>query len=67
MIHVPQWHNENFENLNFQRGVSITRFKEKLIYNLKAKLKNLNTIKKKSKIPISPRHEYPMTHRLQIF
>jgi hypothetical protein len=30
----------------FRRGVNITNFKEKLIYNLKAKLKILNTKEK---------------------
>jgi hypothetical protein len=52
MIHVSQWHNANFESLyffcvdEFQRGVSITSFKEKRIYNLKATLKILNTKEK---------------------
>lgn len=52
MIYVPQWHNENFENLHFfcvdefQLDVSITSFKEQLIYTLKTMLKFLNTKKK---------------------
>ena len=52
MIYVPLWHNANFENftfffgVEFQRGVSITSFKEKLIYTLNAMLKFLNTKKK---------------------
>jgi len=38
------WKFINFFRVDeFQRGVSITKFKEKLIYNLKAKLKILNT------------------------
>jgi hypothetical protein len=49
----------------FQRGVSITSFKEKLIYNLKATLKIINTKKKNCKILILPQGEYPMPYRLQ--
>jgi hypothetical protein len=67
MIHVPQWHNANFENLYFFVLVSarIPSFTEKLIYNLKVTLKILK--KKNCKIPILPQYEYPMPYRLQFF